>query len=206
MTYTDPLPREGGRAPEAGTKFYAYSSLLVIGVLVAVPLLGAALGGFKTLGELHVNPIGLPQTWVLDNFVSILTDAGYWRMMANSLVIAVLTVVLTLIISSAAAFCLAQMRFRSRGALLSFFVIGLLFPADILEAAAWIRGQALVASDKIYVIGWSYGGGGVLAALKAMPPGPPLLAKAVTYYPDCRRAIPWSSTSVSVLMLNGRHG
>jgi dienelactone hydrolase len=75
--------------------------------------------------------------------------------------------------------------------------------ADILEAAAWIKGQALVASDKIYVIGWSYGGGGVLAALKAMPPGPPLLAKAVTYYPDCRRAIPWSSTSVSVLMLMG---
>jgi hypothetical protein len=26
--------------------------------------------------------------------------------------------------------------------------------ADILEAAAWIKGQALVASDKIYVIGW----------------------------------------------------
>jgi dienelactone hydrolase len=75
--------------------------------------------------------------------------------------------------------------------------------ADILEAAAWIKGQARVASDKISVIGWSYGGGGVLAALKAMPPGPPLLAKAVTYYPDCRRAVPWSSTGISVLMLMG---
>ena len=75
--------------------------------------------------------------------------------------------------------------------------------ADILEAAAWIKGQARVAADKIFVIGWSYGGGGVLAALKAMPAGPPLLAKAVTYYPDCRRAMPWSSTSLSVLMLLG---
>jgi dienelactone hydrolase len=75
--------------------------------------------------------------------------------------------------------------------------------ADILEAAAWIKGQARVAADKIFVIGWSYGGGGVLAALKVMPAGPPLLAKAVTYYPDCRRAMPWSSTSLSVLMLLG---
>jgi dienelactone hydrolase len=75
--------------------------------------------------------------------------------------------------------------------------------ADILEAAAWIKGQARVSSDKIFVIGWSYGGGGVLAALNAMPPGPPMLAKAVTYYPDCRRAMPWSSTAVSVLMLMG---
>jgi dienelactone hydrolase len=74
---------------------------------------------------------------------------------------------------------------------------------DILEAAIWIKGQARVAPDKIFVIGWSYGGGGVLAALRAMPPGPPLLAKAVMYYPDCRRAMPWSSTSVSVLMLMG---
>jgi dienelactone hydrolase len=74
---------------------------------------------------------------------------------------------------------------------------------DILEAAAWIKSQQRVASDKTFVIGWSYGGGGVLAALKAMPPGPPPFTKAVLYYPDCRRGTPWSSTSVSVLMLMG---
>jgi dienelactone hydrolase len=75
--------------------------------------------------------------------------------------------------------------------------------ADILEAAAWIKDHARVASDKIFVIGWSYGSGGVLAALQAMSPASAVLAKAVTYYPDCRRAMPWSSTSVSVLMLMG---
>jgi dienelactone hydrolase len=74
---------------------------------------------------------------------------------------------------------------------------------DILEAAAWIKGEVRVSSDKIFVIGWSYGGGGVLAALSTMPPGPPMLARAVAYYPDCRRAMPWSSTSVSVLLLMG---
>ena len=73
--------------------------------------------------------------------------------------------------------------------------------ADIEEAARWVQGQPGVVSGKIFAIGWSYGGGGVLAALKAMPPElPPLFAKAVVYYPDCRRAMPWSSTSVSVLM------
>jgi len=74
---------------------------------------------------------------------------------------------------------------------------------DILEAATWAKGQAGVAPDKIFVIGWSYGAGGVLAALTAMPPGPLLLAKAILYYPDCRRAMPWSSAGVSALMLMG---
>jgi len=75
--------------------------------------------------------------------------------------------------------------------------------ADILEAAAWIQHQARIAADKIAVIGWSFGGGGVLAAVTAMPSGPPLLTKAVTYFPDCRGTMPWSSPSVSVLMLMG---
>lgn len=74
---------------------------------------------------------------------------------------------------------------------------------DILEAAVWARGQPGVAAGKTYVIGWSYGGGGVLAALSVMPPGPPILTKAVMYYPDCRRATPWKSPGVSTLMLMG---
>jgi dienelactone hydrolase len=75
--------------------------------------------------------------------------------------------------------------------------------ADILAAARWLKQQPYVAADKIFAIGWSYGGGGVLAALAAMPPGQPLLARAVTYYPDCRGAMPWSSTGVTTLMLMG---
>jgi dienelactone hydrolase len=75
--------------------------------------------------------------------------------------------------------------------------------ADILEAVQWIRNQPHVAADKIFAIGWSFGGGGVLAALTAMPAGQPLLARAVTYYPDCRGATPWSSTGTTTLMLMG---
>jgi dienelactone hydrolase len=74
---------------------------------------------------------------------------------------------------------------------------------DILEAAAWVRTQAGVDPARISVIGWSYGGGGVLAALTSMPPGPPVLAKAVMYYPDCRGARPWSASDIAALMLMG---
>src|SRR4029077_20671806 len=56
---------------------------------------------------------------------------------------------------------------------------------------------------RISVIGWSYGGGGVLSALRGMPPGPPIFAKAVMYYPDCRGEKPWSTTGIAALMLMG---
>jgi len=75
--------------------------------------------------------------------------------------------------------------------------------ADVLEAVQWIKGEPRMASSQLLAIGWSYGGGSVLAALKAMPAEPPLIRKAVLYYPDCRQATPWPSAGVSVLILMG---
>jgi len=72
---------------------------------------------------------------------------------------------------------------------------------DILDAAAWTQTQPGVDVSRISVIGWSYGAGGLLAALKAAPHYTPI-GKAVMYYPVCRGAGP-SSASVSRLMLLG---
>jgi dienelactone hydrolase len=75
--------------------------------------------------------------------------------------------------------------------------------ADIIEAAGWTRAQAGVDPGRISVIGWSYGGGGVFAALAAMQAGPPAFGKAVVYYPDCRGVKPKLAVGVPVLMLVG---
>jgi dienelactone hydrolase len=71
---------------------------------------------------------------------------------------------------------------------------------DILDAAAWARQQPGVDGGRISVIGWSFGAGGVLAALKAMPADPPI-AKAVMYYPVCRGALPWSAAVIGLMLL-----
>jgi dienelactone hydrolase len=73
--------------------------------------------------------------------------------------------------------------------------------ADILEAAAWLRARPDIDAGRISVIGWSYGGGGIIAALIAMPPGAPAFAKAVMYYPMCREARPWSAAVPALMHL-----
>jgi len=74
---------------------------------------------------------------------------------------------------------------------------------DILDAASWARTQSGVDGERVYVIGWSFGSGGVLAALKAMP-STPLVAKAVMFYPVCRGASPWSAAVVGLMLLGGK--
>ena len=74
-----------------------YAILFLIAGLVLIPLFATVLGGFKSLGDLRVNPFGLPGRWEWDNYWSILSGARYWQLLLNSVVIAALTVVLTLI-------------------------------------------------------------------------------------------------------------
>lgn len=106
-----------------------YAILFSIAALVLIPLVATVLGGFKSLGDLRVNPFGLPAQWEWGNYWSILSGARYWQLLLNSLVIAVLTVVLTLVAASMAAFVFAHVHFFGSRFLLQYLLLGLMFPA-----------------------------------------------------------------------------
>ncbi|KQY23894.1 carbohydrate ABC transporter permease [Rhizobium sp. Root482] len=134
----------------AGTRIYLYLSLSLVAAVVLVPLVTTALGGFKTLGDLRLNPFGLPSEWVWSNYIDILLGERYWRQMMNSLVIAAATVFLTLVVSSMAAFCFAHIRFFGANQLLNYFLIGLMFPAATAILPLFIRIRDLGLLDSYW--------------------------------------------------------
>lgn len=106
-----------------------HAVLAIVAGLVLIPLVTTALGGFKTLGDLRVDPFGLPAHWEWRNYWDILSGARYWRQMGNSLVIALLTVLLTLSLASMAAFVFVHVRFFGASFLFNYLLLGLMFPA-----------------------------------------------------------------------------
>ncbi|MBB6510098.1 raffinose/stachyose/melibiose transport system permease protein [Rhizobium soli] len=132
------------------TRLYVYVSLSLVAAVVLVPLVTTALGGFKTLGDLRLNPFGLPSEWVWSNYVDILFGERYWRQMMNSLIIACVTVFLTLVVSSMAAFCFAHIRFFGSNQLLNYFLIGLMFPAATAILPLFIRIRDLGLLDSYW--------------------------------------------------------
>lgn len=120
-------------------KITIYASLFILAAIVLVPLITTALGGFKTLGDLRVNPFGLPTEWQWSNYVSILLGDRYWLQIFNSLVIAALTVFLTLVVAGMAAFTFAHIRFFGSEFLLNYFLLGLMFPAATAILPLFIR-------------------------------------------------------------------
>jgi raffinose/stachyose/melibiose transport system permease protein len=105
------------------------AALIVVAALVLIPLVATVLGGFKTLGNLRVDRFGLPAGWEWRNYWDILAGARYWRQMGNSLVIAGLTVVLTVAVSAMAAFVFVHVRFFGSTFLFNYLLLGLMFPA-----------------------------------------------------------------------------
>ena len=122
--------------------------LIVLATIVLYPLIATALDGFKSLGELHDNPLGLPRQWDWRNYWEILGGARYWRVLGNSLVIALATVFLTLVVGAMAAFAFAHIKFFGDRYLFAYVQIGLLFPstAAILPVFIKVRDLGLLDS------------------------------------------------------------
>jgi raffinose/stachyose/melibiose transport system permease protein len=121
--------------------------LAAVAVFVATPLIATLLGGFKSLGELRSNPFGLPIDWEWRNYADILASKRYWQLLGNSVVISTLTVILSLIVSSMAAFVFAHIKFFGREWLLSYLTLGLLFPAATAILPLFIKVRDLGLLD-----------------------------------------------------------
>ena len=121
--------------------------LLVVSSIVLLPLLATAIGGFKELGELRTNPLGLPHQWQWRNYLGILESARYWRVLGNSLLIACLTVVITVTLSAMAAFAFAHLKFFGSRFLFTYMTLGLMFPIATAILPLFIRVRDLGLLD-----------------------------------------------------------
>lgn len=105
-----------------------YVILLLAVCIVCIPFAATVMGGFKTLGELRINPLGVPVQWTFANYAGILGSRELWQYLGNSLLISGLTVALTLVVASMAAFAFAQIKFFGSAMMLNYLLLGLLFP------------------------------------------------------------------------------
>jgi raffinose/stachyose/melibiose transport system permease protein len=138
--------RRRRRRPEISA--LQWLTLAVVALFIIVPFYTTVLGGFKSIGELRTNPFGLPASWDPANFTDIIFGTGLFRSLWNSLFIALSTVVLSVLVSSMAAFALAHIRFFGSKFLMSFFMLGLLFPAGTAILPLFIKLRDLGLLDK----------------------------------------------------------
>jgi len=117
-----------------------YVLLSVLCFVMMLPVLVAFLGSIRTTGEFITQPFGLPTQGIqLDNYVSILTDGGFWRSTLNSLAITFGVTIINIILSSMLAFVFSRMTFRTKGLWFNILSVGLLFPLVVAILPIFIQ-------------------------------------------------------------------
>lgn len=88
--------------------------LVIASVFMVFPFLWLVLSSLKTEVQLFEVPIHiLPDPSTLQNYRDVIADGSMFMYMKNSLIIALITTAITLVISIPAAYALAKIRFRA---------------------------------------------------------------------------------------------
>lgn len=105
--------------------------LIIYAVSIFFPILLMLLTSLKGNREIFTNPYGLPHIFNLDNYIKLIKISNYLVYFKNSIIVAVTSIFLILIISSLASFVIAKYRFRGDRFLYFYFIAGLIIPIKL---------------------------------------------------------------------------
>ncbi|MGW6572949.1 carbohydrate ABC transporter permease [Streptomyces sp. NPDC054945] len=122
-----PGKREGRRSEGMALNVFSHGFLVVWAIMIVLPLLWLALGAFKTDAQIGGSALSWPANWHFDAFGRAWTKGigGYF---ANTLIVLVFSVPLTMLFGSMAAYVLARYPFTGNRLIYYFFVSGAMFP------------------------------------------------------------------------------
>lgn len=127
---------------------YAVCALMLF--VIAVPIYIAIMGGGKTMADLQTHPASLPEPFMWNQYLSILTGTAgrFWTALLNSVILAAGTVGLLLVTAGLAAYALARLRFRGNALFYQYFQLGLLFPLAVAILPLYLQLRSLGLLDK----------------------------------------------------------
>ena len=112
-------------------------SLLVF-LLFVYPLIYTVINSLKTYEDFTGNPqYALPAKLYFGNFIKVF-QSDFARYFFNSVVIAVLVVVLTVFLSAATAFAISEFRFKGKKITEMYFLLGIMIPYQVILIPLYI--------------------------------------------------------------------
>ena len=123
-----------GRASTAGNKItvgkvLVYIVLIVWSLISLFPVYWMLTFSLKNNAEIFgENVIGLPQNWVWGNYTRAMNTGHMEVYFLNSLIIAVLTILITLVASAMATYAMTRLVWKGREKMNKLFMLGLTIP------------------------------------------------------------------------------
>lgn len=106
-----------------------YVSVILLSSLVFLPLYWILINSFKTMPELtSPQPTFFPHTFTLEHYTNLFTQVNFLRYFYNSVVVAVASTLVIIVLGALAAYSIYRCRYRGRKALFVLFLSIYVFP------------------------------------------------------------------------------
>jgi ABC-type glycerol-3-phosphate transport system permease component len=129
-----PSPRLPRRSRSFWTTKTGVANLFLLGVvfLALYPFFVMLFGGFKTAGELSLNPAGIPADPTVANYEELFGKGGLMlRALFNSAFVTVLFTIITVVFCALAGYAFAKYDFRGKNAIFAILIASMLVPAEV---------------------------------------------------------------------------
>lgn len=109
-----------------------YAVLTIAVLLVLFPIYWMVVTSLKLPREIYRVPSLWPKTFTLDNFSKLLADGGFLLAIRNSLIVSTIVTLISVTISSFAAYSMVRFRYRFRGVFGRLILFAYLTPGSLL--------------------------------------------------------------------------
>ncbi|CQR54433.1 carbohydrate ABC transporter permease [Paenibacillus riograndensis] len=109
-------------------KIFAYTFLSLFAIMNIIPIFWMIVNSFKEEQEYAANPFSFPATLHFSNYTKAWEVANMNIYFLNSLLITFVSLLVTVLLGSLAAYFLARFTFRLRGFTYALFLLGMLVP------------------------------------------------------------------------------
>ena len=117
-----------GNTKALAWKIVIYIFLVLMAFLYLAPLVWMFFVSLKTNTEIFKSPFALPEEIQLGNFIFAWTAGKLGIATLNSAIVCVTALILNIIIGCMASFALGRLRFKMSGAVMTYFLIGMMIP------------------------------------------------------------------------------
>ncbi|WDR01279.1 carbohydrate ABC transporter permease [Devosia algicola] len=135
----DPVPetKKSGSVLDERSKFMlgrvlTYGILVLAVVLIVFPMYWMISISLKLPREIYRTPSLWPQVFTLENYRILIADKGFLRPILNSLLVSTVVTVISVLISSFAAYSMVRFRYRFKGVIGRIILFAYLTPTSLL--------------------------------------------------------------------------
>ncbi|SSC12342.1 ABC-type sugar transport system, permease component [Mesotoga infera] len=131
-------------------KIIVYILLAVYCLVILVPFFMMILNSLKSMRDIFMKPFSFPTKVLYDNYTKAWNQAGIGTGYKNSALVAGVSVVGILIVSSMFAYAISKYEFRGRRFLFIYSMLGLAFPARLAIIPIFILLRNLTLTNSLF--------------------------------------------------------